>query len=403
MPKSLMASLALAASLIATGAAYAQGDPNLIKIGVLTDESSLWADYSGAGSVLAAKMALQDFGPQNLGGKKVEFLQADHQNSPDVGVSIARKWFDTENVDVVVDLPSSPTATAVAGLAAEKNRIALVSSGGTADLTGKYCAPTTIQWTYNTYAVANAAALAATAPGDTWYFITVDYTFGHQLQNFATKAIEAKGGKVIGSTLHPLNNPDFSTPFLQARASGAKIVGLALGAGDTANALKQAAEFGITQNGQKLVAMNVWLHDIHSVGLDAAQGLEFATAFYWDQNDETRAFSKRFFAVQKKMPTMSQAGVYSSVLHYLKAVRAAGTKDTATVLAKMRETPVNDMFAKNAHIRADGQLVHDMLFDQVKTPAESKYPWDYEKVLKVIPGDQAFEPINPACKQLAKN
>jgi branched-chain amino acid transport system substrate-binding protein len=398
----LLGAAVVATTLAVSSAAFAADDANLIKIGVLTDESSLWADYSGSGSVLAAKMALEDFGEKNLDGKKVEFIHADHQNSPDVGISIARKWFDTENVDVIVDLPSSPTATAVAGLAAEKGKLALVSAGGTTDLTGKYCSPNTVQWVYNTYAVANAGSLAATDPGDTWYFITVDYTFGHQLQQYATDAIEAAGGKVIGSTLHPLNNPDFATPFLQARASGAKVVGLALGAGDTANALKQAAEFRITQGGQKLVAMNVWIHDINSVGLEAAQGLNFATGFYWDKDDETRAFSKRFFEVQKKMPTMSQAGVYSSVLHYLKAVKAAGTKDTNAVIRKMHELPVNDMFAHNAHIRADGQLIHDMQFVKVKSPSESKYPWDYYQIEKTIPGEKAYAPISPDCKNLFK-
>ncbi len=391
----------LAGTGVLASTSFAQDKADKITIGVLTDASSLWADYSGSGSVTAARMALEDFGPAQLGNQSVEIISADHQNNPDIGVSIARSWFDKEGVNVIVDLPSSPNAIAVSRLAAEKGKIALVSAGGTTDITGQGCSPNAIQWVYNTYAVANAASLGATQKGDTWYFVTVDYTFGHQLQEYATQAIEAKGGKVIGSALHTLNAPDFATAYLQARSSGAKLVGLALGAGDTANALKQASEFGITQGGQKLVAMNVWLHDIDAVGLEAAQGLTFAEAFYWDRDDASRAFSRRFFTVQKKMPTMSQAGVYSSVLHYLRAVKACGSTQTDAVLRKMREMPVDDMFARGARIRADGQLMHDMLLMQVKTPAQSTGRWDYENILQVIPGDVAFGPIRQECRNLA--
>jgi len=382
--------------------AHAQAEKT-IKIGVLTDQSSLWSILSGSGSVAAARMAVQDAGG-NAGGFKIEVVAADHQNNPDTGVAIARRWLDQENVDIIVDLPASPVAVAVQGLAKERGKITLVSSGGSKDLTGKYCSPTGAQWVYNTYATSNTAARAATQAGGTsWYFVTVDYTFGHQLEAVAKAAIAALGGTVTGSTRHPLNAPDFSTPLLQAAASGAKVLGLATGGGDTANALKQAAEFRIRQNGIQLVALNVWLNDIHSAGLETAQGIRFVDGWYWDRDDDSRAFAKRFMQSEKYMPSMTHAGVYSSVAHYLKAVAATSSKDGVTVMKKMREIPVNDLFTKNAHLREDGQLMHDMLFVEAKSPADSKYSWDYEKIISVIPAAEAFGPPDPACALIKQN
>jgi branched-chain amino acid transport system substrate-binding protein len=386
--------LAILASITVLGGAavHAQTPNKPIKIGVLSDMSSLYADQAGVGSVEAAKMAIEDAGG-TFGGQPIELVSADHQHKTDVGTSIVRHWFDVDGVDVVVDMPNSAVALAVQQIVKDKNKIALYATAATTELTGKQCSPNGIQWVYDAYSNAAGLAKALVAKGDkSWYFLTVDYALGISLQNEASKAITALGGTVVGSARHPLNNSDFSSFLLQAQASNAKVIALANGGSDTINSLKQATEFGLTRD-HLIVAPLVYISDIHSMGLPVAQGLTFVEGFYWDLNDDTRAWSKRFFERRKAMPTMTHAGVYSEVSHYLKAVKAAGTSDSQAVLAKMREMPVDDFFSRGGTIRKDGRMVHDMLLVQVKTPAESKYPWDYYKVLATISGDQAFRPI----------
>jgi len=386
--------LAILASIAVLGGAAVQAQtPNKpIKIGVLSDMSSLYADQAGVGSVEAARMAIEDAGG-TFSGQPIELVSADHQHKTDVGTSIVRHWFDVDGVDVVVDMPNSAVALAVQQIVKEKNKIALYATAATTELTGKQCSPNGIQWVYDAYSNAAGLAKALVAKGDkSWYFMTVDYALGISLQNEASKAITALGGTVVGSARHPLNNSDFSSFLLQAQASNAKVIAFANAGSDTINSVKQAAEFGLTKD-HVIVAPLVYISDIHSMGLPVAQGLTFVEGFYWDLNDDTRAWSKRFFERRKAMPTMTHAGVYSEVSHYLKAVKAAGTSDSQAVLAKMREMPVDDFFSRGGTIRRDGRMVHDMLLVQVKTPAESKYPWDYYKVLATIPGDQAFRPI----------
>jgi branched-chain amino acid transport system substrate-binding protein len=386
--------LAILASITVLGGAavHAQTPNKPIKIGVLSDMSSLYADQAGVGSVEAAKMAIEDAGG-TFGGQPIELVSADHQHKTDVGTSIVRHWFDVDGVDVVVDMPNSAVALAVQQIVKDKNKIALYATAATTELTGKQCSPNGIQWVYDAYSNAAGLAKALVAKGDkSWYFLTVDYALGISLQNEASKAITALGGTVVGSARHPLNNSDFSSFLLQAQASNAKVIALANGGSDTINSLKQATEFGLTRD-HLIVAPLVYISDIHSMGLPVAQGLTFVEGFYWDLNDDTRAWSKRFFERRKAMPTMTHAGVYSEVSHYLTAVKAAGTSDSQAVLAKMREMPVDDFFSRGGTIRKDGRMVHDMLLVQVKTPAESKYPWDYYKVLATISGDQAFRPI----------
>ncbi len=392
--KSQLRALAIFAFMMVLGGAAvdAQTPSKPIKIGVLSDMSSLYADQAGVGSVEAAKMAIEDAGG-TFGGQPIELVSADHQHKTDVGTSIVRHWFDVDGVDVVVDMPNSAVALAVQQIVKEKNKIALYATAATTELTGKQCSPNGIQWVYDAYSNAAGLAKALVAKGDkSWYFLTVDYALGISLQNEATKAITALGGTVVGSARHPLNNSDFSSFLLQAQASNAKVIALANGGSDTINSLKQATEFGLIRD-HLIVAPLVYISDIHSMGLPVAQGLTFVEGFYWDLNDDTRAWSKRFFERRKAMPTMTHAGVYSEVSHYLKAVKAAGTSDSQAVLAKMREMPVDDFFSRGGTIRKDGRMVHDMLLVQVKTPAESKYPWDYYKVLATISGDQAFRPI----------
>jgi len=385
---------AILVSMIVLGATAVQAQaPNRpIKIGILSDMSSLYADQAGVGSVEAARMAIEDAGG-TFGNQPIELVSADHQHKTDVGTSIVRHWFDVDGVDVVVDMPNSAVALAVQQIVKEKNKIALYATAATTELTGKQCSPNGIQWVYDAYSNAAGLAKALVAKGDkSWYFLTVDYALGISLQNEASKAITALGGTVVGSARHPLNNSDFSSFLLQAQASNAKVIAFANAGSDTINSVKQAAEFGLTRD-HVIVAPLVYISDIHSMGLPVAQGLTFVEGFYWDLNDDTRAWSKRFFERRKAMPTMTHAGVYSAVSHYLKAVKAAGTSDSQAVLAKMREMPVDDFFSRGGTIRKDGRMVHDMLLVQVKTPAESKYPWDYYKVLATIPGDQAFRPI----------
>jgi branched-chain amino acid transport system substrate-binding protein len=364
------------------------------KIAVLNDQSGLYADLAGRGSVEAAKMAVEDFGGTVL-GRKIEVVTADHQNKPDIASSIANHWFDVDKVEAIFDVPNSGVALAVQEVARNKNRIFIVSGAASSDLTGKHCSPVGIHWTYDTYALAHGTGTALVKQGgDSWFFLTADYAFGHALERDTSAAVTAAGGKVVGSVKVPFPNQDFSSYLLQAQSSGAKVIGLANAGGDTINSIKQAAEFGINKSGQTLAGLLVFLSDIHSIGLETAQGLVLTTAFYWDYNDDTRAWSKKFGARNKgAMPTDVQAGVYSSVLHYLKAVQAAGTDEPAAVVAKMKATPVNDFFAKNGKVRDDGRMVHDMYLAQVKKPDESKYPYDYLKILKVIPGDEAFRPL----------
>jgi len=392
---------ALAIIGLTSTAAQAQISDDVVRIGVLNDQSSLYADAGGHGSVIAAQMAVEDAGGKVL-GKPVDVVFADHQNKADIAVNIARQWFDVGKVDMAIGFDNSAVALAVEQLAAEKDRIAIAGAVGSTAFTGKQCTPTEASWIYDSYALTTSVAKALVAEGhDSWFFITVDYAFGYSLEADASAAVKAAGGKVLGSVRHPLNTSDFSSYLLQAQASGAKVVALANSGGDMINATKQANEFGITRN-QSLASLLVFITDVHSMELKVAQGLKLVTAFYWDRDDETRAWSKRFFERQHAMPTQTQASTYSAVRHYLKSVEAAGTDEAKAVMAKMREIPVNDFFAHNGHLRQDGRLVHDMYFAQVKTPAESTKPWDYYKILSTIPGDQAFRPMSEGGCPLVK-
>jgi len=372
-------------------AAQAQISDDIVKIGVLNDMSGLYADLGGQGSVEAARMAIADFGG-TVNGKKIELVSADHQNKPDVGGAIARQWYDNDGVDVIVDVPTSSVALAVQDVARERKKVFLISGAASSDLTGKACSPTGIHWTYDTVALANGTGSAVVkAGGDSWFFITADYAFGHALERDTAAVVTASGGKVLGSVKVPLNTPDFSSYLLQAQASKAKIVGLANAGGDTINSIKQAAEFGLVEGGQKLAGLLVFVTDINSLGLKTANGLQLTEAFYWDQNDETRAWSKRFMEKINHQPTMVQAGVYGAITHYLNAIKATGSDDGLTVVKKMKETPVNDFMTKNGKIQESGRLIRDMYLFEVKKPAESKGPWDYYKQIATIPGEQAFK------------
>jgi branched-chain amino acid transport system substrate-binding protein len=356
--------------------------------------SSLYSDATGKGSLTAVQMAVADFGGK-VKGKPIEVVSGDHQNKPDVGVNIVRNWVDNDKVDSVFDVPTSSVALAVSTLLTEKNKIFMNSGAGSSDLTGKACSPIFVHYTYDTYALSNVAGKAMVKRGEnTWFFITADYAFGHALERDAANVVKESGGKVLGEVRHPLNSSDFSSFLLQAQASKAKVVALANAGGDTTNALKQAAEFGITQGGQKMIALLQEITDSHGLGLKQAQGLILTDGFYWDMNDETRAFSKKFMDKVGHMPTMIQAGLYSATMHYLQAIDATGTDDTTKVMAKMKATPINDFFAKNGHIRADGRMVHDMYLFEVKKPSESKGEWDLYKLLATVPGDQAFRPMD---------
>jgi branched-chain amino acid transport system substrate-binding protein len=372
-------------------AAQAQISDDVVKIGVLNDMSGLYADLGGQGSVEAARMAIADFGG-TVNGKKIELVSADHQNKPDVGGAIARQWYDNDGVDAIVDVPTSSVALAVQDVARERKKVFLISGAASSDLTGKACSPTGIHWTYDTVALANGTGSAVVkAGGDSWFFITADYAFGHALERDTAAVVTANGGKVLGSVKVPLNTPDFSSYLLQAQASKAKIVGLANAGGDMINSIKQAAEFGLVEGGQKLAGLLVFVTDINSLGLKTANGLQLTEAFYWDQNDETRAWSKRFMEKINHEPTMVQAGVYGAIMHYLNAIKATGSDDGLTVVKKMKETPVNDFMTKNGKIQESGRLIRDMYLFEVKKPAESKGPWDYYKQIATIPGEQAFK------------
>ena len=395
----LIAALALAASACS---ASAQISDDVIKIGVLTDMSSLYADATGKGSLVATQMAVEDFGGK-VKGKPIEVVSGDHQNKPDVGVAIARNWFDNDKVDAVFDVPTSSVALAIQQLTREKRKIFINSGGGTSDLTGPACSPYTAHWTYDTYALSNVAGRAMVARGeDTWFFVTADYAFGAALERDASNVVKETGGKVLGEVRHPLNTSDFSSYLLQAQSSQAKVVALANAGGDTTNALKQAAEFGLTKGGQKLIALLLEITDVHGIGLKDGQGLILTDAFYWDQDDESRAFSKRFLERVGHMPTMIQAGLYSATMHYLKAIDATGTDDTVKVMAQMKATPIHDFFARNGKLREDGRMVHDMHLFEVKSPTESKGDWDLYKLLATVPGDQAFRPLDKGNCPLVK-
>lgn len=396
----MRAALAAALTAVAISPSFAQQAP--LKIGVLADFSSVYSDIGGMGNVEATKMAIEDFGGQMF-GKPIEMVSADVLNKPDVASTIARKWWETEGVDMIIDLPTSATALAVMELSKQYEKIMIVTDAASSDITGKSCSPYTAHWTYDTYANAHTVGSAIVKNGgDTWFFLTADYVFGHSVERDTGDVVKASGGKVLGSVKHPLNTADFSSFLLQAQASKAKIIGLANGGGDTINAIKQAGEFGIVAGGQNLAAIVMFISDVHSLGLKLAQGLIVTEAYYWDLNDKTRAFGKRFMERVKRMPTMNQAATYSATLHYLKAVQAAGTRDTKTVMAKMRELPVKDAFTEHGVLREDGRMVHSMFLFQVKKPEESKGPWDYYKLLAEVPADQAFRPLKDGGCPLVK-
>jgi branched-chain amino acid transport system substrate-binding protein len=384
--------LIVAAALLAATVANAETQ---VKIGVMNDRSGLYADMSGEGSVVAAKLAIEDFKAADK-GLKVEVVSADHQNKADVAINTAREWFDQQGVDFIVDVPNSGVALALSELIKEKNKVFINSGAAASDLTGAKCSPNTIHWTYDTWALANGTGSAIVKRGGTsWFFITADYAFGAALERDTTKVVKENGGTVVGAVKAPLNTQDFSAFLLQAQSSGAKIIGLANAGGDTINSIKQAAEFGIVQGGQNLAGLLIFLTDIHSLGLKTAQGLIFTAAFYWDLNDQTRTWSDRFMKATGRRPSMVQAGVYSGVLHYLKAVEALkSAKDGKAVVAKMKEMPTDDPLFGKGEVRADGRKTHDMYLFEVKKPEESKGPWDYYKLLTTIPADKAFRPLN---------
>jgi branched-chain amino acid transport system substrate-binding protein len=395
--------VALAVLALAASPAAAQISDGIIKIGVLNDQSSLYADLAGQGSVVAARLAVEDYGAAAK-GLKLEIIFADHQNKADVGSAIARQWYDVDKVDVIVDVPNSGVALAINQITKDKGKAFIVSSAATSDLTGKACSPNTVHWTYDTWALANGTGNAITKTGgDSWFFITADYAFGLALERDVEAVVLKNGGKVLGKVRHPLNTQDFSSFLLQAQASKAKIIGLANAGGDTTNSIKQGAEFGIVRGGQNFAGLLVFLTDIHALGLPTAQGLIFTETFYWDMTDKTRAFAKRFAERNRGIhPTMIHAGVYAGVTHYLKAVEALKGDDGAKVIAKMKELPTDDPLFGKGTIRVDGRKVHPAYLFEVKKPAESKGPWDYYKLRSTIPAEQAFRPLDQGDCPLVK-
>ena len=382
--------------------AAAQISDNVVKIGVLTDLSGTYSDIAGTGAVIATKMAVEDFIAKEKPNFKIEVVQADHQNKGDIASNRAREWFDTDKVDVVGELVTTSTALAVMKIAKEKNKLALISGAASTRVTNEDCNNVTVHWTYDTYAVSNGTARAVVQQGGKkWFFLTADYAFGVSLEKDASEVVKAAGGEVVGSVRHPFPSSDFSSFLVSAQASKAQVIGLANAGSDTINAIKQAAEFGITPK-QSLAGLLMFISDVHSLGLKSTQGLYLTEGFYWNLNDATRAWSKRFFEVHKRMPTMVHAGMYSATMQYLKAVKAIGTDDTAKVMAQMKKTPVNDFFATNGTIRDDGRMVHDMYLLQVKKPEESKTPWDYYHVRATIPAAEAFQPLSQSRCPLIK-
>src|SRR5438876_2509685 len=391
------------ALIAATATAHAQISDGIVKIGVMNDQSGTYADITGPGSTTAARLAVEDFGAAKK-GLKVEIVVADHLNKPDVGSSIARQWYDAEKVDVIVDVPTSSVALAINQITRDKGKAFLVSGAATSDLTGKACSPNTIHWTYDTWALANGTGSAIVKTGgDTWFFLTADYAFGHALERDTEAVVVKSGGKVLGKVRHPLNTQDFSSFLLQAQSSKAKIIGLANAGADTINAIKQGAEFGIVRGGQQFAGLLVFISDVHALSLDKAQGLIMTETFYWDTNDKTRAFAKKFAERNRQIhPTMIHAGVYSATLHYLKAVEALKSDDGTQVIAKMKAMPTDDPLFGKGTIRADGRKVHPAYLFEVKKPSESKGPWDYYKLRSTIPAEQAFRPLDQGDCPLVK-
>ncbi|MGO7540528.1 ABC transporter substrate-binding protein [Rhizobium ruizarguesonis] len=393
MRKNLIASVAflLASSTAVLAQSATDGK---VKIGILNDQSGVYADFGGKSSVEAAKMAVEDFGGKVL-GVPVEIVDADHQNKADIASNIARQWYDTEQVDAIMELTTSSVALAVQAIAKEKKKIDIVTGAATTDLTGKACSPYGFHWAYDTHALAVGTGGALVKQGgDSWFFLTADYAFGYSLEQQTSDYVKASGGTVVGAVRHPLSTQDFSSFLLQAQSSGAKVIGLANAGLDTSNAIKQAAEFGITQGGQHLAALLFTLAEVHGLGLEAAQGLTLTEGYYWNRDDESRAFAKKFFARTGKMPNMIHTGTYSAVTQYLKAVQKAGTDETEAVAKQLHEMPVDDVFGRGGTVGANGRMIHDMYLLQVKKPAESKEPWDYFNVLATIPGKEAY--IDPA-------
>lgn len=401
----------LGTALLGTGLALATAgvafaDDKIVKIGALSDQSGLYADLGGPGSTLAAQMAAEDSGLMAKGWK-IDIISGDHQNKPDIGSNIARQWFDVDKVDIIVDVPNSGVALAVNNVVKEKNGVYINSGAATSDLTNAQCSPNTVHWTYDTYMLANSTGQALVkAGGDSWFFLTADYAFGAALERDTTAVIKANGGSIVGGVKHPLNTSDFSSFLLQAQSSKAKVIGLANAGGDTTNSIKQAAEFGITKSGQKLAALLLFITDVKAIGLETAQGLSFTETFYWDLNDDTRAFSKRFSARMKNnaQPTMVHAGVYAGLMHYFKALDALGGNphEGAKVVAKMKEIPTDDPLFGKGVVQANGRTIHSAYLFEVKKPSESKGPWDFYKLVGTVPGDQAFTPLDKSTCALLK-
>ena len=397
----------ISALAAAPNAAHAQAAfDGTVKVGILNDQSSLYADVTGQGSVIAARMALEDYMKANPNTKlKVEIIFADHQNKPDIGSNLARQWYDRDGVDMILDVPNSAVALAVSEVTKQVNKVHVNGSAGTARLTGDACSPNTVQWTFDNFALANGTGRAVVQTGgDTWFFITADYAFGHDLEAQTSTIVKAEGGKIIGGVRAPLNTPDFSSFLLQAQTSKAKVIGLANAGGDTINSIKQAAEFGIVSAGQRLAGLLVFVTDVHALGLPIAQGIQFTEAFYWDMNDDTRAWTKRFVEKMngKQYPTMNHAGTYGGMLHFLKAIEAAQTRDGVKIVEKMKKLPTEDATFGKGRVREDGRHIHPMYLWEVKKPAESKAAWDYYKLVKTIPAEQAWRPLDQGGCSLVK-
>lgn len=390
-------------SLTMAGTVHAQAVSNdVIKIGLLNDQSGLFADMSGKMSIEAVKMAIDDFGGKVL-GKPIQLVSADHQNKVDIGLATARKWYEQEGVDMILDVPNSAIALGVQELTRQMNRVAIYTSPGTSDLTGKACSPNGVHWTYDTYAYASGAASGVVAEGGkSWFFITSDYAFGHALERDASAVVKAQGGQVLGSVRHPIGSADFSSYLVQAQASKAQVIGLANGSADTINTMKQAREFGVGTGSQRIAALYMGINDVHSMGLAIGQDISLVEAFYWDQSPESRKWSDRFYKVAGRMPSGVQASNYAATLHYLKAVQAAGTDEAGAVMKKMRETKINDLMTKDGYIREDGRVMRDLYLYKIKKPSESKRPWDYYTVVRTIPAQQAFKAPDPACALVRK-
>jgi branched-chain amino acid transport system substrate-binding protein len=401
-----LAAVATGAALLVVSAFAAQAQDKVsdgvVKIGMLEDMSSIYAEITGIGAVAAAKMAVDDFGGKVL-GKPIEIVSADHQNKPDIASATAREWFDSQHVDALMDVAASATALAAIEVAKARSKIVVLNGPGATRITNEACSPVSIHYTFDNYAVSHGTGAAIVKEGyDTWFFVTADYAFGHDLEEVTAAVVRSGGGKVLGSVRIPINTLDFSSALIQAQSSKAKVIGLANAGADTINTIKQAAEFGIVRGGQRLAGLLIFINDINSLGLEAAQGMLLTNAFYWDRNDESRAWAQRYFQRMGKMPNMAQAGIYSATTHYLKAIEAAGTDETQAVMEKMRSTPINDFFAKNGKIRDDGRMVHEMYLYEVKKPAESKGPWDYYKLVATIPAEMAFQPLSESKCPLVK-